>query len=529
MQNERENIGNSVAREAQNPLRSQDVQHPPQAQDSPHPPQTQDSPRPQDAQQAQDSQRTSHAQHQQRSPRARKRPNAIKRLFDHWFNRLLGVYNDRSFQNQEEQYAANRTKRDFAFNTIGSVIFGIVFPVLTVVATHVSGVEKAGMFSMAFVVSQLLFIVANFGVRTYQISDLQEKHSFKDYQLNRIITCVLMIILGIVYCKVRSYDAQMFNICLGIFIYKAIDGLADVYEGRLQQMEKMYLAGISLGVRSLLCFVIFGLILFITRSLVIAGYFMALAALASFIFVTLPLAYLETPKSSQLSFSSVFSLFVQCWPLFAALFLYQLIDNMPKFVMEAFLSYDNQLYLNVLYFLSHIILQAAQTIYKPLLVKMARLWADPQKRKRFDIVIVAMVAMIVVLTILIALLMNWVGIRLLSFLYGLDFSAFSGLCMAMLIAGGITAATDFLYQTITILRCQHKVILVFCISAVLSVVIPLIGVKAGGLSGTVYSYLIVMFILFVMLLIVYVQIRQKMKQSAVENGIEEGRAGGTQN
>ena len=458
--------------------------------------------------------RTQDSQHQQK-PRSRKRPNAIKRLFDHWYNRLLGVYNDKSFENQEELYAANRTKRDFVFNTLGSVVFGIVFPVLTVVATHVSGVEKAGMFSMAFVVSQLLFIVANFGVRTYQISDLEEKHSFKDYQVNRIITCVAMIIVGIAYCKIRSYDAEMFNICLGIFIYKAIDGLADVYEGRLQQMEKMYLAGISLGLRSLLCFLIFALVLFVTRSLIVAGYFMALAALASFIFVTLPLAYLETPKSAPISLSSVGALFVQCWPLFAALFLYQLIDNMPKFVMEAFLSYDNQLYLNVLYFLSHIILQAAQTIYKPLLVKMAQLWADPEKRKRFNIVIIAMVGMIIVLTIVIALLMDWVGIRFLSFLYGLDFSQFHGLCIAMLIAGGITAATDFLYQTVTILRCQHKVLIAFGISAVLSVLIPLVGVKLGGLSGTVYSYLIVMLILFVLLLIVYVQIRQRMQKDAM--------------
>lgn len=447
-------------------------------------------------------------------PHLRKKPNIVKRLFDHWYNRLLGVYNDRSFDTQEEQYAAHRTKRDFIFNTIGSIVWGVVFPVLTVVATHVSGVEKAGMFSMAFVVSNLLFVVANFGVRTYQISDLQEKHSFKDYQVNRIITCVLMIVVGIAYCKVRGYDAEMFNICLGVFLYKAIDGWADVYEGRLQQKEKMYLAGISLGLRSLVCFVLFSLVLFITRSLIIAGYAMALAALASFIFVTLPLAYLETPKSASLKISSVAALFAQCWPLFTALFLYQLIDNMPKFVMEAFLSYDNQLYLNVLYFLSHIILQAAQTIYKPLLVKMACLWADPEKRKRFDLVILAMVGLIVVLTILIALFMDWVGIRFLSFLYGVDFNAFKSLCTAMLIAGGISAAIDFLYQTVTILRAQHKVLIAFCITAVLSIIVPFIGVKIGGLTGTVYSYLIVMLVLFVLLLFVYYQIRQRMAQQS---------------
>ena len=48
---------------------------------------------------------------------------------------------------------------------------------------------------------------------------------------------------------------------------------------------------------------------------------------------------------------------------------------MPKFVMEGVLSYDNQLYYNVLYFPAMGILLTAQLIYKPMLVKMAAVWA----------------------------------------------------------------------------------------------------------------------------------------------------------
>ena len=43
------------------------------------------------------------------------------------------------------------------------------------------------------------------------------------------------------------------------------------------------------------------------------------------------------------------NLLVQCFPLFVALFMYNLIDNMPKFDGRA-LTYDNQLYFNALYF-----------------------------------------------------------------------------------------------------------------------------------------------------------------------------------
>ena len=444
--------------------------------------------------------------------------NAFKRLINHWFDRLLGVYNDKSFKNQPSNlYEGNKTSRDFILNTLASIAFGVIFPVLTIVATNVSGADQAGRFSMAFVVGQLLFFLGNFGVRTYQISDLKEKHSFKDYQLNRILTCVIMVVVGYFYCCIRAYDSEMQNICLGIFIYKAIDALADVYEGRLQQKEKMYLAGVSQGVRSVCVFVFFSIVLFITRSLVVASYAMALISVASFVLVTFPLTVLETPKSGPLCIKSVFELFVNCWPLFAALFLYQLIDNMPKFIMEGFLSYENQLYLNVLYFLSHIVIMLSQALYKPLLVKMAKYWADSKMHKRFNLVIAAIIAAIIVITILVGIIMNVFGITLTGWMYGIDFWQFSDLCFSMLVAGAIISATDFLYQTITILRCQNKVLPIYLVTFVFSIIIPFVGVQVAGLSGTVYSYLIVMFILFVLMIYVYFGIRDDISKGNIQD------------
>lgn len=82
-----------------------------------------------------------------------------------------------------------------------------------------------------------------------------------------------------------------------------------------------------------------------------------------------------------------------------ALFLYAVIDNMPKFVMEGTLSYDNQLYFNALYFPAQGILLTVQLVYKPLLVRMANVWNDPAKRRRFDLIILGIFVLIIVLTV----------------------------------------------------------------------------------------------------------------------------------
>ena len=81
------------------------------------------------------------------------------------------------------------------------------------------------------------------------------------------------------------------------------------------------------------------------------------------------------------------------FPVFIALFMYNLIDNMPKFVMEGMLPYENQLYFNALYFPAHALLLTVQVVYKPQLVRIANVWAQA-KRKRFDIIIIAMLLLV---------------------------------------------------------------------------------------------------------------------------------------
>lgn len=143
-------------------------------------------------------------------------------------------------------------------------------------------------------------------------------------------------------------------------------------------MDKLYLAGISQAFRSVVVFVVFSLALLITRSLVVASIAMAVAAALTFVVLTFPLAHLETPRSRGRSLASIAALFKQCFPVFIALFMYALIDNMPKFVMEGVLSYDNQLYFNALYFPAQAILLTVGSIYKPLLVRMAQMWQMPK-------------------------------------------------------------------------------------------------------------------------------------------------------
>ncbi len=455
-------------------------------------------------------------------PVAPRRGNPITRLANQWFDRVMGALGDGGLSEQEAQYASHNTTKDFIWNTIGVGAWGMVFPILTMIATQLVGVENAGMLSMAFVVGSLLWIVANFGVRTYQISDVNEVHSFADYQVNRWITCVAMVLVGCLYCAIRGYDTEMFYLSMGIFLYRMVDGLADVYEGRLQQVDKLYLAGISQALRSVLALVVFAVLLVITHNMVVAAFAMAIAAAATFVVVTYPLTLLETPKSRRVSWTSVGQLFKNTAPLFVALFLYALIDNMPKFVMEGALSYDNQLYFNALYFPAQGILITSQLVYRPLLVRMAGVWQDTSKRRQFDLIMIGILGVIVAITAVNVLVMAWIGIPIMGFLYGIDFEQFRGLLFIMLAAGGVTAAIDFMYQVVTVMRRQKDVTTLYLVTFGFSLFVPILLVMFTGLPGAVIGYLIVMTLLFVLLVWEYFRIRKDMAHEAQLRAAREG-------
>ena len=450
----------------------------------------------------------------------RENPGPIRSAVRDWFNRVAGAAHEGSFSSQPEEYASGRSRRDFVCNILGTASFGALFPLLTVVVTQIVGVELAGMFSLSFVAGSLFLIIANFGMRPYQVSDINEEHSFADYRVHRFCTCLIMAVVGLAYCGLRGYSGTMLSISLGVYGFKMIEGMADAYEGRLQQKDKLYLAGISQTIRSVGAFIVFTVVLLISHNLAAACISLPITGLVTFFLFTFPLAKLETPKSRPFKVERVVDLFKQCTPLFVSLFLYTLIDYMPVFVMEGVLSYDNQLYYNAMYFPAQAIAVGLSVVYKPQLLRIAEYWNDKTRRRHFDMITFAIFALIALVTALVVVVMAWIGIPIMSFLYGLDFEQFRGLVIIFLIAGGVTSYIDFIYQLSAVLRRQQNIMQNYLITFGFSLFVPTLLVNFTGLPGAVIGYLIIMCILLVLTGSEYIRIRMDIAQEEADDAAQ---------
>lgn len=438
--------------------------------------------------------------------RRRRAARGQEGIIDLWRRRLRTAVRQ-GWEDGPHLYESGRSSQDYLMNTLGSIAWGTMFPLLTVVAAQLSGAERAGQFTLAFTTATLLLYLGNYGVKTYQVSDIEEAESFASYQLQRVLTCSLMLLVGILYCVVRRYDQEMLLICVGAYAYRVVDALADVYEGRLQQQDKLYLAGISAAVRSVLGDIVFTLLLLVTRNLVVASIGLGVSALASFLVLTLPLTLLETPRSRSWSAIEVRELFAECFPTFLALFLFALIENLPKYAMEGVLPYESQVYFSAICFPAQAMLMIVGFIYKPQVVRLATLWSHANRRHLFDLVVIGMLVVCVGVTLGGLAFARWVSVPLNTVLYAMDFEPYRRMQYLMVIAGGLTAAIDFLYQIITILRRQAAATGLYLATTLLVALASVALVRILGFDGAVWAYLSAMTLLLVALSIVYVMVR----------------------
>jgi len=129
----------------------------------------------------------------------RKQPGFLRRAANKWWDRLIGAVFGGQESARSEQYLSHQTTRDYVLNTAGQAAWGALFPLLTMVCTWIVGAEDAGLFSMAFTIGTLLLFLANFGTRTYQVSDIDEMQTFSDYQAHRVLTCAAMMLVRWVF------------------------------------------------------------------------------------------------------------------------------------------------------------------------------------------------------------------------------------------------------------------------------------------------------------------------------------------
>ena len=430
---------------------------------------------------------------------------------------------------------------NYIWNAIGGMLNAGQSVLVLIIVTRVCGLEAAGLYSIAFATGNLFMYLGNYGVRNYQVSDVDEKFPFRSYVLHRLLTVALMLLVAAVYCTYSllrgGYSSAKTMTVAAMCLLKAIDCLEEVLEGRLHQRGRLDLAGKMMTVRLLISIGGMLAVLVATRNLLTATNAAIILAAAAVILMAaacrrtlLPLqpapelvadvgnagaapgaaaknrgaatspaaasAAVSAARRGALRDAAV--LMRVCFPVCAANFLSFYLINAPKYAIDAAMNETAQAQYNFIAMPVFVIQLLGMFVYQPVLVRMTLSWnrADKKGFLRDFLRITAGLLIIAALCLGGAYVL---GIPVLSALYATDLSALKPELLLILAGGVFLAMNGFYSAVLTLMREQNRIPFMYLAGAVLSLILTPHFVEISGIMGAVISFVLIMAIVCALL------------------------------
>lgn len=391
---------------------------------------------------------------------------------------------------------ATLEKRNMSWNMLGSFLYAFASMALTMAVVQIVGDEKGGIFTFAFTAfGQQMFTVAYFGIRPFQITDVENRYSFGDYLRLRFVTSGAALLIGIGFVLMNGgYTAEKAWVVFLMVCYKVIDGFADTYEAEFQRSGRLYLTGKSNTFRTLLSVGSFIAALLATRNLVFAsGVAVAAQVAGVLLFDVAIIGGLENIDWSW-DKKACKDLVRSCILLFFSVFLDFYIFSAAKYAIDGNLDSAAQAVYGAIFMPTSVINLVAGFVIRPFLTKLSLYW-EMREFEQFGGVIGRIFLVILGLTVLAVGGAALLGIPVISLLYPnlREALATCRLPLVMIIlGGGFNAWMNLFYYTLVIMKQQRWIFGGYVLVFLVAVGISPVFVRHGGILGGAVSYLILM-------------------------------------
>ena len=129
----------------------------------------------------------------------------------------------------------NPRRKDYVWNTAAGLINAAEAVVMSMIVTRMTGLSDAGMLTMAFAVGNLMLPIGKFGVRNFQVTDVEHKFSLFTYIMTRLATVIVMVIsvcgyLGYAASRL-GYSSDKIGVVFAVCMIYAVEALEDVIWG----------------------------------------------------------------------------------------------------------------------------------------------------------------------------------------------------------------------------------------------------------------------------------------------------------
>lgn len=384
---------------------------------------------------------------------------------------------------------------------LGSGIYSLATVIFVMLAKRLVGEEAGAKFYMAFTTGQMLLTIGYFEIRPFQVTDVKQQYKAKEYFGFRVISSAAMlacaVVVGIVYVVNGKADAAGFMLIITMCILKMFDGVADVFEGEFQRNDRIDISGMSMAFRTIAIMAVFSIIAWVTRNIYAASAVAAVTGLAGAAVVAVVWSRGFEPLSVSFDREKMKSLFRSTILLFIGSAMCMWLWNGTKYVVEWTLTDRDTLAYGIVFMPTMVINLGSSFVFKPMLTTLARHY-EQGEYKAFAKLVAVLVATAVGITVVTLGAGAWLGIPVLSWLYDIELAPYKSVMLVLIAAGGFNAVSILFYYALTVMRLQKEIFAGYTVTFVVSIILPIVMVKAMGIAGAGTSYLIVMMLLTVL-------------------------------
>lgn len=414
-------------------------------------------------------------------------------------------------------------RKNAVWNIVGASANAFNSLFFVIIATRINGAEEAGIFSFGFATACILYFLGSYIVRAYHVTDNSGVFKDTDYIYNRVITCVIMLLVSLAFIVVNGYNMLKSAIVFALCLFKCVEAFSEVLYGIMQRAGKLYKVGFSMAVKAVLSVVCFLTVDLISKQLFLACVTIVSVNIIFILSYDLPNVIKIGVIKQKFSVSKNILLFRNGFFAFVITVLGSYMVNSSRYAIDGLLSDTYQTIYGIIILPASVMSLLGQYIIQPCLTTISdnvKSMNYTALKKIVGFILLCMVG-IGVFAFIVAVFLE---VPVLELVFGLSLKKYKSDILIIMI-GSIMYGLETVVSYILIsFRKTGIQALLFSIVSLVAVILSYNLVSSYGIRGASLTYIITMTalaIMFVAVLCIYMR-KFKLEWSKIKEEKNEG-------
>lgn len=405
-------------------------------------------------------------------------------------------------------------KSNFIWNMLGTGLNAFNSLFFLIAVTRINGINDAGIFTLAFSTACILYVIGIYAGRVFQVTESNKNVTDREYICNRILSCILMMIITILFVILRKYNFYKSSIFILLAFYKCLEAFSDVLYGIMQKKYLLNIAGKSYFIKGLLSIITFVLVDIITNNLILSCASIIIIWIIILVFYDIKNVIKLINQDTKINFYNVWGIFKSGFFVFAITFLGLYIMNAPKYAIDNFLAEDMQAIFGILIMPATVMALAGQFLMHPYLNDIVNLYNNKEV-KSLKKLIFKITLYIIGFGVIASLAAYFLGVPVLNLVYGIDLNGYQIHLVAIIVASTLYNIGVIYSSVLTTIRKTFIQFAIYIFISLFALISSYVLTLKNGINGSTISYFLIMFLQFTFYAIITNNIIDKIKDKNI--------------